>query len=284
VRCGLLVVIGALVSAMGMAPHAASGAMLGAGPALAAARAVRYRGCSGHAGLRLALRDSDALNAAALQWSRQSDLKSAIERSGYRAEQSSALHVSGDASALQQAIRSRLCAELTDRSFLDLGSVQRGRDTWVIVAAPFAPPARIDADEIAAELLQQINAARAHARRCGARAFAAAPPLRPNGLLRRAAEMHAQDMVSHDFFAHQGHDGSTPAQRVGATGYRYQLVGENIASGPQSAAEAAAGWLASPGHCENIMDPRFSESGVAYAANASGTPRIYWVQELAAPR
>jgi uncharacterized protein YkwD len=91
-------------------------------------------------------------------------------------------------------------------------------------------------------------------------------------------------MVSHNYFAHEGYDGSTPAQRVAATGYRYQLVGENLASGPESAAEAVAGWLASPGHCENIMDARFSESGVAYASNSSGAPRVYWVQEFAAPR
>jgi uncharacterized protein YkwD len=91
-------------------------------------------------------------------------------------------------------------------------------------------------------------------------------------------------MLEHDYFAHQGYDGSTPAQRVAATGYRYQLVGENIAEGPQSAADAAAGWLASQEHCENIMDARFSESGVAYASNSSGAPRVYWVQEFAAPR
>jgi len=91
-------------------------------------------------------------------------------------------------------------------------------------------------------------------------------------------------MLSHNYFAHEGYDASTPAQRVAATGYRYQLIGENIASGPQSAAEAVAGWLTSPGHCENIMDARFTESGVAYAANSSGTPRVYWVQEFAAPR
>ena len=120
--------------------------------------------------------------------------------------------------------------------------------------------------------------------RCGSKAFPAAPPLQPSAQLRRAAEAHAKDMVSHDYFEHEGHDGSTPAQRVAATGYRYRLVGENLASGPQSAAQAVAGWLASPGHCQNIMDARFSEFGVAFAANSSGTPRIYWVQEFAAPR
>jgi uncharacterized protein YkwD len=256
----------------------------GASTVLAAARNLRIQGCGGHPGIRVALRDSVVLDSAALQWSRGADLKAAVGQSGYREEQSAALHISGDASLLQQALQSKLCAQLTDRDFSDLGSVQRGHDTWIVIAAPFAPPALADADEIAADLLLRINRARAQPRRCGSKAFPAAPPLQPSALLRRAAEAHTQDMLRHNYFAHEGNDGSTPAQRVAATGYRYQLIGENIAEGPQSAAEAAAGWLASPGHCENIMDARFSESGVAYGANNSGTPRVYWVQEFAAPR
>jgi uncharacterized protein YkwD len=280
--------IGALILVVSTAGPTAVWPAPGAGPApsaaLLAARNLRAQGCGGHPGTRVALRDSAALNAAALQWSRGATLKSAVEQSGYREEQSAALHVSGDAPALQQGLGSRLCAELTDAGFTDLGSVQRGHDSWIIIAAPFTPPARADADQIAAELLQRINRARAAPRRCGNKSFPAAPALQSSVLLRRAAEAHTQEMLEHDYFAHQGYDGSTPAQRVAATGYSYLLVGENIASGPQSAAEAAAGWLASPAHCENIMDPRFSETGIAYLANSSGTPRIYWVQEFAAPR
>jgi uncharacterized protein YkwD len=260
----------------------------GAGPAastaLAMARNLRIQGCVGHPGLRVVLRDNAALDSAALQWSRGANLKSAVGQSGYREEQSAALHVSGDAAVLQQALRTKLCAELTDRDFIDLGSVQRGHDTWIVVAAPFAPPAAANADEIAAELLQRINRARAQPRRCGNRSFPPAPPLQPSALLRRAAQAHAQDMLGHNYFAHEGYDGSTPAQRVAATGYRDQIIGENIASGPETAAEAVEGWLASPAHCENIMDPRFTESGIAYAASGSGTPRVYWVQDFAAPR
>ncbi len=283
--------VGALlvwVSALGAAaaspgPTAAPGASL-AGSAPAVARTLRSHGCGGHVGIGTVLRDNRTLNAAALQWSRGANLKSAVEQSGYREQRSAALHVSGDASAIQRALTGRLCAELTDPSYVDLGSFQRGHDIWIIIAAPFAPPVRSDADAIARELLLRINRARALPRRCGSRTFAAAAPLQASPLLRLAAEAHAQDMLSHDYFAHEGHDGSTPAQRVTATGYHYQIVGENIASGPQTAADAVAGWLASPAHCENIMDPRFRESGIAYAASGSGTPRIYWVQEFAAPR
>jgi uncharacterized protein YkwD len=91
-------------------------------------------------------------------------------------------------------------------------------------------------------------------------------------------------MLDHNYFAHQGHDGSNPAERVAATGYTYRIVGENIASGPESAAQAVEGWIASPDHCENLMDARFVDSGVAFAASTSGSPRIYWVQEFATPR
>ena len=261
-----------------------SGGAAGAGTVLSAARNLRMQGCDGHPGIRITLRDSGVLDAAALRWSRGADLRAALAQSGYRDEQSAALHISGDASLLQQALASKLCAQLTDRDFADLAARCSAAMTWVVVAAPFAPPAVADADEIAAELLLRINRARAQPRHCGSKAFPAAPPLQASALLRRAAEAHTQDTLRHNYFAHEGYDGSTPAQRVAATGYRYQLIGENIASGPQSAAEAAAGWLASPGHCENIMDARFSESGVAYAANYSGTPRVYRVQEFAAPR
>ena len=45
-------------------------------------------------------------------------------------------------------------------------------------------------------------------------------------------------------------------------GYESRLTGENIAYGPVSAEEVVAGWLASPGHCENIMEPRFRDIGM----------------------
>ncbi|HEX2791982.1 MAG TPA: CAP domain-containing protein [Steroidobacteraceae bacterium] len=283
-RGAILAVLIVMATIPGAAVWPAAGPGAAAGMVLSTARNLRIQGCSGHPGIRVVLRDSGALDSAAMQWSRGADLKSAVGQSGYREEQSAALHVSGDTSVLQQALRTRLCAALTDRNFTDLGSVQRGHDTWIVIAAPFTPPAAANADEIAAELLLRINRARAQPRRCGNKAFPAAPPLQASALLRRAAEAHAQDMLGHNYFAHQGYDGSTPAQRVAATGYRYQLVGENIAAGPQSAAEAAEGWLASPAHCENIMDARFTESGIAYAANNSGTPQVYWVQEFATPR
>jgi uncharacterized protein YkwD len=91
-------------------------------------------------------------------------------------------------------------------------------------------------------------------------------------------------MARHDYFEHEDLAGHSPADRVRAVGYQEKLVGENIAYGPSTAAEVVQGWLDSPGHCENIMDPRFAEMGIAYAQGQVSKHGLYWVQVLAAPR
>ena len=89
-------------------------------------------------------------------------------------------------------------------------------------------------------------------------------------------------MARRDYFDHRALDGSEPKDRVRRAGYRPRLTGENIAFGPESAEEAVAGWMASPGHCANIMDPRFREMGVAVAQGRKPS-HFYWVQDLAQP-
>jgi uncharacterized protein YkwD len=265
-----------------VAPGAALAA--GAGTPLDLARGVRAQGCRGHAGIRTPLRYVGGLSDAALSVAQGTSLQTAVARSGYREQESTSIHVSGDPSALQQVLSNQLCDTLINPAFSDIGIAQRGRDLWMIFAVPFNPPAAATAGPVVSELLQQVNQARAKSRRCGSKLFPPAPPLQSNALLHAAAEAHARDMLEHSYFAHAGHDGSNPAQRAAAEGYAYRLIGENIASGPTTAAEALAGWLASPEHCENLMDARFTDSGVAFAATTHGPPRIYWVQEFGTPR
>jgi uncharacterized protein YkwD len=251
-----------------------------ASTALDLARSVRAQGCRGHAGIRAPLRYIGALNEAALALAHGASLKNAVTGAGYREQQSTSIHVTGDPTALQQVLTTSLCDTLLNPDFSDVGIVQRGRDTWMVFAVPFNPPSAASSGTVGSELLARINLARATSRHCGGKLFSAAPPLQPNAQLRAAAEEHARDMLDHNYFAHEGHDGSNPAQRVAAAGYAYRLVGENIAAGPTTAAEAVAGWLESPDHCENLMDARFTDSGVGFAASTYGPPRIYWVQEF----
>ena len=260
-------------------------AAIGATPqdALQRMRALRLAGCQARAGTQVPIRISAALNSAADQWSHGTPLKSAIERTGYRQDQSAGLHVAGSAQALADALVQRLCAALTDPSMIDAGILSRGEDIWIVLAAPFTVPAPAGAGGIAADVLRLVNAARSRVQHCGRSVMPAVPPLRLNQLLSDAALVHAQDMLRFNYFDHAGHDGSSPAERVAATGYRYRIVGENLAAGPETPQEAVRGWMASPGHCQNIMDDRFTELGVAFAANRNGPPRIVWAQEFAAP-
>jgi uncharacterized protein YkwD len=136
---------------------------------------------------------------------------------------------------------------------------------------------------VRARVVELVNNARSHGRKCGSERFAAAPPLSPSPELNDAAARHARDMARKKFFDHRGNDGSQPKDRVLRAGYQPRLTGENIAFGPESAEEVVAGWLSSPGHCANIMDPRFQHIGVALSTGRDRR-RIYWVQDFGAPR
>jgi uncharacterized protein YkwD len=132
---------------------------------------------------------------------------------------------------------------------------------------------------VLARVVDLVNEARSHPRRCGPERFAAAAPLLASRKLDDAARGHARDMAQRRFFEHRGSDGSEPRDRVRRAGYPSRLTGENIALGPESAEEVVAGWLHSPGHCANIMDPRFQDIGVGLAVGRR-RGQIYWVQDF----
>ena len=74
-------------------------------------------------------------------------------------------------------------------------------------------------------------------------------------------------------------------QDEGAVGetVRGRQIGENIAAGQSSPGKAMAGWLASPGHCANLMNPMFTQVGAAYAADARSDEGVYWTMLFGAP-
>lgn len=157
--------------------------------------------------------------------------------------------------------------------------------TALLVSHAFAADAvvgRASANTIRARVVDLVNEARSHGRRCGREKFPTAPPLNLSRKLNDAAAEHARDMAKRNYFEHQGSDGSQPRDRSLRAGYRSRLTGENIALGPESAEEVVAGWLDSPGHCANIMDARFRDIGVALAMGPK-RGQIYWVQTFGSP-
>lgn len=133
-------------------------------------------------------------------------------------------------------------------------------------------------------LLQAINAARAVARSCGGTAMPAVAPLAWNDALFSAAARHSTDMAVNNYFSHTGLDGRSAAQRIAAEGYAWSWVGENIAAGQTSVSTVMSGWLASAGHCANIMRAEYQDVGVSCVQRSATTYGRYWTMTLARPR
>jgi uncharacterized protein YkwD len=133
---------------------------------------------------------------------------------------------------------------------------------------------------VTSEALQRINAARAVGRRCGARAMAAAPPLAWDEQLYAAAFGHSADMARRNYFEHRSPAGTTVAERASAARYKWRSLGENIAGGNRSIGEAVQAWLASPEHCENLMDPKFADVAVACVVQPGTKYGTYWTMVL----
>jgi uncharacterized protein YkwD len=134
-------------------------------------------------------------------------------------------------------------------------------------------------------MLARVNQWRASGANCGIEGnFGPAPALAWNDLLTQAAAGHSQDMVTHNFFSHTGSNGSSLGQRVTAVGYNWSAVGENIAAGQTSINSVVDGWIASPGHCANIMNAAFVHVGVACInGTSSNTYSTYWTMDLGKP-
>lgn len=91
------------------------------------------------------------------------------------------------------------------------------------------------------------------------------PPLNINPSLDSAAQAKASDMASRDYWSHNTPDGGTPWQFVDAVHYSYQKVGENLAAGFADEASSVAGWMASPSHRLNMLDPLYTDVGFGTA-------------------
>lgn len=140
--------------------------------------------------------------------------------------------------------------------------------------------------DFATNVLARVNQYRAAGANCGSGGnFAAAPALAWNLPLTEAADAHSRDMVASNFFSHTGSSGSTAGQRISAAGYNWSTYGENIAAGQSGVNQVVDGWMASAGHCANIMAPAFVDIGVVcVAGNASTRYSTYWTMELAKSR
>jgi uncharacterized protein YkwD len=118
-------------------------------------------------------------------------------------------------------------------------------------------------------------------------------PLRLSQRLQDAAEGHTAEMIAQDYFAHVSPGGETPAARVRQTGYIPSpldgyVIGENLAWGTYGLATPQAivsAWIASPEHLANILEAKYTETGIGVypavpASLSGGAPGALYAQEF----
>ena len=105
------------------------------------------------------------------------------------------------------------------------------------------------------------------------------PVLTPSRKLDRSAQRWTDAMVSDEQFSH----GAAFMDRISAVGFDWTDAGENIATGYTTPESVVKAWMASPGHCANILDPLYREVGTGIvnrmirgSSNIDGT----WTQDF----
>ncbi|QJP95084.1 MULTISPECIES: CAP domain-containing protein [Pseudomonas] len=212
-------------------------------------------------------------------------LREQLKSSGYAAVAVRSIRIVGaeDAEEAFDQLQDEHCSALLDAQYADIG-ISHARSEWqVVLARPLIDSRMGDNRSVGKALLAQVNAARARPRLCGRQRFAAARPLSWNPSLGAAAQGHSKAMAYGNYFAHQDPDGDMPADRARSAGYRGRQIGENIAAGQSSPGSAMAGWLASPGHCANLMNPMFTQVGAGFASDARSDNGVYWTMLFGAP-
>ncbi len=100
------------------------------------------------------------------------------------------------------------------------------------------------------------------------------PTLDPDEALSAAAQNYSDELLRGNFFSHKNLEGKGPQERMdeeqpARQGYKYR-VGENIAAYSKldysdikiMARMVMDGWMTSPGHRQNILNPRYTHFGV----------------------
>lgn len=93
--------------------------------------------------------------------------------------------------------------------------------------------------------------------------------------LSRVARYKSQDMRDKSYFSHTSPTYGSPFAMMRSFGISYKTAGENIARGYSTTAAVVDGWMNSPGHRANILNPSFTHIGVGYVASGSYCTQMF---------
>jgi uncharacterized protein YkwD len=121
-----------------------------------------------------------------------------------------------------------------------------------------------------------------------ARADQGVGPLAAQNQLAAAALVHSTDMACQDYVDHIGSDGSRYYDRILAQGYSYSAASENIYVGDPAFGGTPEGafewWMNSDIHRRTILNPKYTQAGVAYVYLPGSTYGGYYTVEFAQPK
>ena len=110
-------------------------------------------------------------------------------------------------------------------------------------------------------------------------------PLTKSPLLTLAAQKKAANMFQQQYWAHIAPDGTKPWHFMKVVGYDYRYAGENLAKDFAVTDDMVAAWMRSPKHRQNILNPKYTEIGVAVTNGVlHGVETTLVVQMFGQPR
>lgn len=113
-----------------------------------------------------------------------------------------------------------------------------------------------------------------------ARAKLGLQTLKTDKRLALAAQSKAEDMVKLGYFAHESPTGMDALALLTKAGYPARYAAENLAVHFTDASDVQTGWMTSPSHRSNIVDPRYEDVGVGVAPGRFEHRNTVFVVEL----
>ena len=97
--------------------------------------------------------------------------------------------------------------------------------------------------------------------------------LKADTAVQNVAYLKSKDMQQNNYFSHTSPTYGSPFDMLKQFNISYSAAGENIAMGYTTAEAVVDGWMNSPGHKANNLNPTYTHLGVGYYATGS-----YWTQ------
>lgn len=104
--------------------------------------------------------------------------------------------------------------------------------------------------------------------------------LNTDAALTQAAQAKAEDMAHRGYFAHTSPEGRGAIDLLTQAGYPTHYAAENLAVHFPDAAGVQFGWMTSPYHRSNIVDPQYEDIGVGVASGIFENRNTTFVVEM----